>query len=266
MATSLWFRCYTEIKRDRKLRRLPPEHRWVWVVLMALAKESPLEGQLLISEDIPLTIDDIADEAAVEPEDAAQAIERFKEQNMLYEEDGVFVLANWDKRQFVSDTSTDRVRKHRQRKDETLQECFINGDETPPEAEAESRDQKQNTETEKEEEGPVKPETSSSPSPSNQERECMQILNTIPSYPFDYRKDIEQLRSLAVDFPTVDILKELKKWKVYKLDHPLKKKSNPRLQLRRWFENAQKWNKDERASPALELESEKAKFEEIYLT
>ncbi len=107
-------------------------------------------------------------------------------------------------------------------------------------------------------EGPAEPELT--PSPSLQERECLKILKRVKNYPFDYKKDLEHLRSLAVDFPNVDMLNELKKWETYKLDHPLKKSSNPRLQIRNWFENAQRWSKDERASP------ESEKYADIYLT
>ena len=110
------------------------------------------------------------------------------------------------------------------------------------------------------EEGPDKPETSSSP----QERECLKQLKAVPDYPFVYQKDLEHLRNLAVDFPKLDMVSEIKKWCSYKLDHPLKRKSNPRLQLRRWFENAQKWSKNERASPG--PEPDQSKFEGIYLT
>lgn len=254
MASELWFRCYTEIKRDRKLRRLPISYRWIWVVVLAMAKESPVQGKLLISENIPATIEDIADEAAADIEETEQAIQKFIEQDMMHEENGVLVLTNWDKRQFVSDSSTERVRKHRERKRETFQERYINSDVTPPEAEAESRDQR--SETERKEEGPENPETS----PSPQERECLKLLKAVPGYPFDYGQDLEHLRNLAIDFPTVDIISELKKWRAYKMDHPLKKKSNPRLQLRRWFENAQRWSKDERASP------DEEKYADIYLT
>jgi hypothetical protein len=107
-------------------------------------------------------------------------------------------------------------------------------------------------------EGPAEPELT--PSPSLQERECLKILKRVKNYPFDYDKDLEHLRNLAVDFPEVDIINEVKKWCTYKIDHPLKKKSNPRLQLRKWFENAQRWSKDERASP------DEEKYADIYLT
>lgn len=242
MATELWFRCYTEIKRDRKLRRLPINYRWIWVAILAMAKESPIQGQLLISENIPATIEDIADEAAADIEETEQAIQKFIEQDMMHEEDGVLILTNWDKRQYASDSSTERVRKHRQQKNETLLKRYSNGEVTPPEAEAESRDQRQSTETEKEEEeeeGPGLPVASSSPTPL--EHKCLKILKKVTGYPFDAEKDAEHLRILAADFPDIDILTEMRKWQAYKLDHPLKKSSNPRLQLRRWFENAEEF-------------------------
>lgn len=111
------------------------------------------------------------------------------------------------------------------------------------------------------EEGPENPDAPSAPL-SKVERECLKIIKEVPNYHFDYTKDIDHLRSLVIDFPNVNILNELKKWRTYKLDHPLKKNSNARLQIRNWIENADKWNKDERASP----EPDKTKFEGIYLT
>lgn len=102
--------------------------------------------------------------------------------------------------------------------------------------------------------------SASSTATTSEEKECLKILKEIDNYPFDYQKDLEHLRSLAVDYPTVNVLGELKKWRTYKLDHPLKKSSNPRLQIRNWLENAIRWGKDERASP------ESEKYADIYLT
>jgi hypothetical protein len=72
------------------------------------------------------------------------------------------------------------------------------------------------------------------------ERHILRELKSVKNYPFDYAADLEHLRSLAVDFPDIDILAEVKKWRVYKLDKPLEKKSNPRLQFRNWCEIALK--------------------------
>lgn len=128
-----WLRLYTDIKNDRKLRRLPPGQRWLWVVMMALAKESPRPGWLLLSEGVPVTIDDLSDEAAITADEVTGGIEMFIKQNMLEEVDGVYHLINWDKRQFASDNSTERTKRYRQRKNETSQERHSDVTVTPPE-------------------------------------------------------------------------------------------------------------------------------------
>lgn len=136
-----WLRLYTEIRNDRKLRRLPPGQRWLWVVIMTIAKESPRPGWLLISEDVPVTLDDLSDEAAIPIEEVEAGLKAFVNQKMIENIDGVFHLLNWDKRQFASDSSTERVKKYRSNQKnnsptltstETLQKRFSNNNETPP--------------------------------------------------------------------------------------------------------------------------------------
>jgi hypothetical protein len=131
----LWLRLYTEIRNDRKLRRLSPAQRWLWVVILTIAKESPKPGYLLLSEGVPVTIEDLADDAAIPLDEVKSGIEAFVAQRMLEQVDGVWRLVNWDKRQFSSDSSTERVRKHRRKKqqNETLQDRYSNVTETPPE-------------------------------------------------------------------------------------------------------------------------------------
>lgn len=76
------------------------------------------------------------------------------------------------------------------------------------------------------------------------EKKVLNILKSVEKYPFDYEKDLEYIRELTTDYPGVDLLGELKKWHTYKKDKPLKEKSNARLQVRNWIENAKKWNKE----------------------
>lgn len=73
---------------------------------------------------------------------------------------------------------------------------------------------------------------------SNDERELLSILKSIPGYSFNFDRDLEHVRSLAVDFPAVNLLNEAKRYKAWLIDHPLKKKSNPRLQFRNWCERS----------------------------
>lgn len=72
-------------------------------------------------------------------------------------------------------------------------------------------------------------------------RECLNQLKQIKNYPFDIEKDIEFINTLLVDFPTLDIKEELKKWAIYKLDKPLTKKSNARSQFRNWCKKSAEW-------------------------
>lgn len=65
-------------------------------------------------------------------------------------------------------------------------------------------------------------------------QECLKALKNIKNYPFTLEKDIEFINSLLNDFSSLDIIEELKKWATYKLDKPLRKSSNARLQIRNW--------------------------------
>lgn len=112
-----WFRLYTEVRRDPKLRRLPVSYRWVWIAILCIARESPKPGWLLLRKNMPAKPEDIADEANVPLEDAARAIEFFKSGSyeMLAEENGVLRVINWGKRQFENDSSAARTRRYRER-------------------------------------------------------------------------------------------------------------------------------------------------------
>jgi len=85
------------------------------------------------------------------------------------------------------------------------------------------------------------------PDATTQERQVLNVLRSVERYPFDMAKDLHFIRKLSVDYPTVDLLAEAKKWATYKLDKPLKAKSNPRSQFRNWCENAKRFAEERRA-------------------
>lgn len=86
---------YTEIKHDRKLKRVPPGQRWLWIVIMTIASESPDPGWLLLSHGVPVTVEELADEATLPVEDAVSGIQVFIKLRMLEYVDGVYHLVNW---------------------------------------------------------------------------------------------------------------------------------------------------------------------------
>lgn len=114
-----WFRFYTEAIHDRKLRRIPPTQRWVWVVVLALARQSPLPGYLLLADDgnktVPLDFKDISDAAAVKPSDVRAALKAFEDLGMIEKDPnmGAMKVRKWNDRQFESDDVTERTRQHR---------------------------------------------------------------------------------------------------------------------------------------------------------
>lgn len=69
----------------------------------------------------------------------------------------------------------------------------------------------------------------------------MEILKSIPGYPFDIKKDSTLLEELKKAFPDIDSVKEIHKLKIWLIDNPLKAKSKPRSRISNWFANAKKF-------------------------
>lgn len=117
-AVKPWFRFYTEAFGDRKMRRLTPAQRWVWVAILGAARESPEPGRLLIAEGVPMTAVELADYADVPRRSIRPAIDAMRALNMLeIGTGGVLTVTNWATRQYESDTSTPRTRRHRSQVD-----------------------------------------------------------------------------------------------------------------------------------------------------
>ncbi len=142
-----WLRLYVDTIHDPKLRRLPPAQRWVWIAVLVCARSSPVPGTLLVSvsetfqkqEVVALSVEDLADAAKVGVEEVSSALSAFERQDMIEmdEKTGAITVKHWSRRQFESDTSTERVRSHRERKrdwndDETLHARSSNGAVTSP--------------------------------------------------------------------------------------------------------------------------------------
>jgi hypothetical protein len=81
------------------------------------------------------------------------------------------------------------------------------------------------------------------------ERAILHTWRGIPGYPFDWTRDVAFVRALQVDFPTVDLAEEARRWATYKLDKPLRAHQNPRLQFRHWVQNAERFKTTPRAGP-----------------
>ena len=110
-----WFRAYSEMFSDTKIRRLPVSHRWCWMAMLSIASQSKPRGVCMIADKTPATIEDIADYANIPVDECAAAIAVFVQREMVREDDGFYVICNWGKRQFASDDVTARTSKAKQK-------------------------------------------------------------------------------------------------------------------------------------------------------
>ena len=129
MSSMPWFRVYSEMLDDPKIKRITKKTGQskaliigVWICLLSLANKSTERGKLLITEDMPYSIEDLEDETGIPQEIIAQLLDEFRMMGMIIG-NNTLEVANWSKRQYKSDNVAERVRRFREKqKDETLQE------------------------------------------------------------------------------------------------------------------------------------------------
>jgi len=99
-----WFRLYSEFAHDPKVQMLSEAMQRRYVMLMCLRCSETLET---------LHETEIAFQLRLSAEELDETKKLFISKNFI---DKHWNLLNWDKRQFVSDSSTMRVAKHRNKK------------------------------------------------------------------------------------------------------------------------------------------------------
>lgn len=112
----MWFRFYDDTPDDPKLDGFSNDQKWLWAVVLCLASRSPVRGRLLLPPDEPLPMDSYVKRTGMTPDAIDRTLEAFRKREMLARDGPVWVVQNWDKRQFESDTSAERTRKYRERK------------------------------------------------------------------------------------------------------------------------------------------------------
>jgi len=124
-----WFRLYSEFAHDPKIQMLSEAMQRRYVMLMCLRCSEVLET---------LHETEIAFQLRLSTSELDETKDLFISKKFI---DKHWNLLNWDKRQFVSDSSTMRVAKHRNKKkqvsnvDETLQERPSNATDTDTDTE-----------------------------------------------------------------------------------------------------------------------------------
>ena len=162
-----WFRAYPEAAHDPKFdivaRQAGMDSLTVfgaWWKILCLAGSSPVRGSLYVTTTKRFTIDDVTALLRVSNEHCNTLMNAFIDLEMIdIDENGAYHIKNWEKRQFESDSSTERVRQFRERQkkgsntpDETLHGGYSNDGVTPPENREQTTDPE--ADTEKREEDP----------------------------------------------------------------------------------------------------------------
>ena len=149
-----WFRFYPEALDDLKMIRVARAADvqkvivlGVWVGLLSLASDSPERGRLLISINLPLVTDEMADKIGIDLPTLEKVINALVSLDMLQWNENVLVVTHWDTRQPLSDHSRERVRKHREKAvcdsndGVTDDECYSNSTEKDKDVELETEEE-----------------------------------------------------------------------------------------------------------------------------
>lgn len=158
-----WFRMYSEFATDAKVQMLSEAMQRRYLMLMCLRCSNAL---------VTLHDEEIAFQLRISDEELAETKALFIKKGFI---DSAWNLLNWEKRQFASDSSKDRVAKHRALQKQK-QEQASNGDVTLHETKANGLDT--DTDTDKE-------EAKASLSASSQPPDMDEPDDGVPPCPFD---------------------------------------------------------------------------------
>ena len=130
-----WFRMYAEFAHDPKVQMLPEVMQRRYVMLMCMRCSNAL---------VTLQEDEIAFHLRIDAAQLEETKALFVAKGFINE---AWELLNWEKRQFSSDTSAQRVAKHRAAK-KAAEEAARNGHVTLPQQKSNALDTDTDTDTE----------------------------------------------------------------------------------------------------------------------
>ena len=115
-----WIKLYIDMfdkRKIKKLRRLPAgnELLLIWIMLLATAGKCNAGGMIYITETVPFTEEDLADELGFEVSTIKLALKAFEELNMISSDDGFIAINNWEEYQSADKLAELRA-KDRERK------------------------------------------------------------------------------------------------------------------------------------------------------
>ena len=117
----------------------------IWIMLLVLAGRSNRGGRLMLTDDIPYDFKMLSRELGYSPKTLENSFEEFVRLNMTYQDDGVWVIKNWEKYQSIE--KLDKIREQKRtaqakwrakQKASTVDVCRCDVDATEEETELET--------------------------------------------------------------------------------------------------------------------------------
>jgi hypothetical protein len=138
-----WFRFYSDALHSKKLTRAAMELNipycyalGYWSAVLCLGNESPIRGYLMLTEKQSLDIVDIAGAFRADEATTQAVLDVFTSKELLEKVRKKIHIVGWNDRQKESDSSTNRVRKHRDLRSKcNVTETLQKRDGNAPEAE-----------------------------------------------------------------------------------------------------------------------------------
>ena len=142
MAEVQWIKFYIDMfdkRKIKKIRRLPAGNDilLIWVMLLAIAGKCNAGGMIFITESVPYTEEDLADELDFEINTIRLAVSAFEEMDMISTNDlGFIKITGWEEYQNqeklaeIREQTRKRVAKHREKQKLLGGNVTCNGDVT----------------------------------------------------------------------------------------------------------------------------------------
>jgi hypothetical protein len=239
-----WFRLYAEAVDDEKLRLLAFEDRWHFVALLCCKAKG-------ILDDSPkLMHRKVAVKLGIDLKTLDEVARRLSEVGLIDEK--TLQPLSWDERQFISDSSTERVRAYRERrKKERNVTCNATRN-----VSVTAQDTETETETETERSTPLarsdadvtrsdQPELAladaraSPPAAASPLSSAFEI--PIPIVGGEYRVPPDYAGELGRCFPAVDVDQTLREIRAWNLANPARRKTKNGIKrhITQWFQRVQ---------------------------
>lgn len=132
----LWFRFYSAILDSYTVMTLPKELRWDFVATLCVASKNEQRGYLPIDGKVAFLMKETLESWLIIKEKLLDA-------GLITQTEKGIVIIGWDEKQYQSDNSTQRVKKHREQNDkcnvtETLHGRYSNAPDTETDIEADT--------------------------------------------------------------------------------------------------------------------------------